>query len=77
MPADDPVQERTVVPEPPAILVEDSVQVRLEELVVTERLTVPENPLIGDTVIVEVPAVPAGTVTLTGLADRVKSGATR
>jgi hypothetical protein len=32
------------------------------------RLLVPVNPLIADTVIVEVPATPALTVTLVGLA---------
>jgi len=35
--------------------------------------TVPVNPLIGATVIVEVPAAPARTVTLVGLAVTEKS----
>jgi hypothetical protein len=46
---------------------------RLVEFVATTRLTVPANPLIGETVIVEVPATPTFTVTLLGLADIVKS----
>jgi hypothetical protein len=37
------------------------------------RATVPVNPLTGATVIVEVPAVPALTVTLVGEAATVKS----
>jgi len=61
------------VPEPPVILVEDKLQTRLVELVATARATVPVNPLRGATVIVEVPATPEFTVTLVGLAARVKS----
>jgi len=61
------------VPEPPVILVDDSVQDRLVELVVTARVTVPVKPLTGATVIVEVPATPAFTVTLVALAVTVKS----
>jgi hypothetical protein len=38
------------------------------------RLTVPVNPLIDVTVIVEVPGVPALTGTLVGLAVTEKSG---
>jgi len=38
------------------------------------RLTVPANPLIDVTAIVEVPAVPALTDTLVGLAVTEKSG---
>ena len=37
------------------------------------RATVPVNPWTGATVIVEVPAVPAGVVTEVGLAVTVKS----
>jgi hypothetical protein len=47
---------------------EDNVQDKLVEFVTTARLTVPENPLSGDTVIVEVAAVPAVVVTLIGFA---------
>jgi hypothetical protein len=49
------------------------VQDRLVELVVTPRVTVPENPLSAATVIVDVPGVPVVTVTLIGLAVTVKS----
>lgn len=42
---------------------------------VTVRETVPENPLIALTVIVEVIAVPLGVVKLDGMAFMVKSGA--
>jgi hypothetical protein len=55
------------------ILVEVRVQDRLVEFVVTARVTVPAKPLTGATVIVEVPATPALTVTLVGLAAIVKS----
>ncbi len=60
------------VPEPPVMLVEDSVQDRLVELVETAKVTVPAKPLTGATVIVEVPATPALTVMLVRLAVTVK-----
>jgi len=63
------------VPEPPGMLVEDRVQMRLVELVVTARVTVPVKPFTGATVIVEVPVTPAFTVTLVVLAVTVKSWA--
>jgi len=69
------VQDRVDVPDPPEILVEDRLQDRLVELVVTARLTVPLNPLSGAIVIVEAAATPAFAVTLVGLALIVKSGA--
>ncbi len=69
------MHDRVDVPDPPAILVEDRLQDRLVELVVTARLTVPVNPLSGAIVIVEVAATPAFAVTLVGLALMVKSGA--
>jgi len=46
---------------------------RLVELVVAARLTVPAKPLTGLTVMVDVPDMPAFTVTLEGLAVMVKS----
>jgi hypothetical protein len=67
------MQERIEVPEPPEIDVAVRVHERLVELVVTARMTVPENPLTDATVIVEVPATLAFTVTPVGLADIVKS----
>jgi hypothetical protein len=61
------------VPEPPVILVGESVQDRLVEFVVTTRVTVPVKPFSEATVIVEV----AGTLTLVetvvALAVRLKS----
>ncbi len=54
---------------------EDRVQTRFVELVVATRLTVPVNPLIEDTVMVEELATPTFRVTLVGLAVKVKSGA--
>jgi hypothetical protein len=73
LPATLPVQVRVEVPDPPVILVELRVQDRFVELVVTARPTVPANPFTGATVIVDVPATPALTVTLVGLAVIVKS----
>jgi hypothetical protein len=61
------------VPEPPVMVVEDRVQDRLVELVVTARVTVPVKPLTEATVMVEVPATPVFTLTLVGLAVIVKS----
>jgi hypothetical protein len=51
----------------------DKVQAMLVELLVTVRVTVPINPFSDDTVMVELPATPALTVTVDGLADIVKS----
>ena len=62
------MHDRIEVPEP-VTLVGDSAQLVL--LVV--RLTEPLNPLIGATVMVEVPWVFTETVTLVGLAVTVKS----
>jgi hypothetical protein len=72
LPAAMPVQVSVEVPDPPVMLVELRVHDRLVELVVTARPTVPANPLTGATVIVEVPATPVFTVTLVGLAVKVK-----
>ena len=73
MPAGEPWQDNVEVPEPPVILVALRVQRRLVELVVTARVTVPEKPFTGATVIVEVPVTPEFTVTLVVLAVTVKS----
>jgi hypothetical protein len=61
------------VPEPPTILVDESVQDRLVEFAATTRVTVPVKPFRGATVIVEVPAVPTVTETVVGLAVIPKS----
>ena len=55
------------------MLVGVSVQVRPERDTELVRATVPVNPLIGATVIVEVAAIPALTVAVTGLAVTEKS----
>jgi hypothetical protein len=72
----EPVQERSDVPEVPRVTL---VGVRVQDNPVEGdtddiRLTVPVNPLIDVTVIVEVPEAPAVTATPVGLADTEKSG---
>jgi hypothetical protein len=62
------------VPEAPVIEEEDRPHKRFVELVVTTRLTVPENPLTGATVMVELPVLSRFIVRLAGLAVTVKSG---
>ena len=69
------LHERVELPEPPAILVEESVHERLVELVVTARATVPPNPLIGATVMAEVPATLTLVETLLGVEATLKSWA--
>lgn len=73
MPAIDAEHDNVDEPEPPATLVEDKVQARFVELVVTARVTVPVNPFTAATVIVEVPATPVLTDKLVGLAVIPKS----
>ena len=69
----EPLQERVEVPEP-VTLVGVMVQARPVEGEITEvRPTTPLNPCRATTVIVEVPELPARTVTLVGLAAMVKS----
>jgi len=63
-------QERVEVPEPPDTIA----GVRLHEALSLVNETSPVNPFNGPTVIVEVSATPTLTVTLVGLAVRVKSG---
>ncbi len=72
-----PVHDRVALPEPPVIEVGRIEHDRFGELDVTDKLTVPAKPLIGAIVIVEVPGVPTGTVTLAGLALIVKSWTTK
>jgi len=63
------VQDSVALPEP-VTLVGDTVH---DAVVLVTRLTTPAKPLRGVIVIVEVPAEPALTVTLVGLAVIVKS----
>ena len=67
--------ESVAVPEPPGIDVLEMLALRPEDGN-TARVTVPENPLVGATVIVEVPEtlVLSGPIAV-GLAVIVKSGA--
>jgi hypothetical protein len=70
----DPMQDKVDVPDPPVIVVGESLQDRLVEFVATARVTVPVNPLSGATVIIDVPGVPVATEAVVGLAERAKSG---
>ena len=74
LPAELPVQDNVDVPEPPVMVIAETVQDMLVELVVIPTVTVPVNPFNGDTVMLECPATPTLTVTLVGLAEIVKSG---
>jgi len=67
------VHDRVLVPEPVTLV---GVSVHVKPVVgetVAARLTTPLNPWSAVTVIVEVPAVPALTLTAVGLAVTVKS----
>jgi len=75
LPAALPLQVSVELPEPPVKVLGESEHDSLVELVVTARATVPLNPLIGATVMVEVPATPTVVETLVGLATTVKSWA--
>jgi hypothetical protein len=75
LPAGEPEQESVEVPEPPTILVDESVQDKLVEFAATTRVTVPVKPFRGATVIVDVPAVPAVAATVVGFAVMPKSAA--
>ena len=68
------VHDRVDDPEPPAIVLDESVHDRLVELVVTVRVTVPVKVFRGATVTVEVPLTPALMVTVVGLDEMTKSG---
>jgi len=65
------VQDRVALPEPVTL-----VGATEHEVLLVVRLTTAANPLRADTVMVDVPADPALTVTLVGLAAIVKSWTT-
>jgi hypothetical protein len=69
------LHDRVELPEPPVILTEDREQIKLVELAVTAKVTVPVKLFNGATDMVEVPLAPALTETLVGLAVMLKSGA--
>jgi len=80
VPVVDPVHDRVEVPDVVvlvnAILVGDRVQVSpVAGETVSDSVTVPVNPLIPATVMVEVPGEPTTIGTVIGLATTVKSGA--
>ena len=62
------VQDSVELPEPVTL-----VGLSVQAVLLLARLTIPANPLRPVTVIVELAAVPALTVTLVGLAAIVKS----
>jgi hypothetical protein len=68
------VHDRFDLPDPPEIVVEDSEQERLGEVVVTPRITVPVKPFIEVTVMAERPGLPVVALMLVGLAVKPKSG---
>jgi hypothetical protein len=68
-----PVQRSMEVPELPGTATEPRVHERLVELVVTATLTVPLNPLIEATEIVELAVTPTLVETLLGFAEMAKS----
>jgi len=73
LPAIEAEHDSVEVPEPAATLVDESVQDKFVELVVTARVTVPVKLLTGATDIVEGPATPVLTLTSVGFAETVKS----
>ena len=68
VPAAAKVQESVELPEPVTL-----VGLSVQAVLLLARLTIPANPFSPVTVIAEVAAVPALTVTLVGLAAIVKS----
>ena len=62
------VQESVALPEPVTLVGEI-----VHDVLLVARLTTPANPLSGDIVMVEVPAVPALSVMVVGLAVIEKS----
>lgn len=62
-----------VWPAPRTIILGVRVQARLVWETVEDSATVPVNPFIGATVIVDMPVTPAETLTAVGLAETVKS----
>ena len=63
------VQDDVVLPDPVTLCGET-----LHEVLLLDRLTVPVKPFRGVIVMVEVPAEPALTVSVVGLATMAKSG---
>ncbi len=74
MPAAEPVHDKVEDPDPPVIVVEDSVHESLVELVVKVRATVPAKPFRGAIFTVEMLSAPTLAVSPAGLAEMAKSG---
>lgn len=72
LPVADAVHESVDVPALLVMVVDDRLHVRLAGIATVSE-TAPRNPLIGLTVIVDVPAAPSAALTLVGLAVTVKS----
>jgi hypothetical protein len=68
VPPEVKVQESVALPEPVTLVGET-----VHDVLLVARPTTPENPFTAATDIAEVPALPALTVTLVGLAAIVKS----
>ena len=68
VPAEAKVHDSVALPEPVTLVGET-----VHEVLLVARLTTPEKPFTAVTVIDDVPALPAITVTLVGLAAIVKS----
>jgi hypothetical protein len=75
LPAIELVHDKIEVPDPPAILANESVHERFVELVETPRVTALEKPFTGEMVIVDVPATLTLMETLVWLAEIAKSRA--
>jgi hypothetical protein len=73
LPATLLLHDNVEVPEPPVIVVAESVQARLVEFDATTRVTVPAKPFTGNTLIVAVPAALVVTLTLEALDVIAKS----
>jgi len=68
VPADAKVQERVALPEPVTL-----VGLTAHTVLLVANATTPANPFCAETVAVEVPRLPAFTVTIVGLIVTVKS----
>jgi hypothetical protein len=68
VPADAKVQERVALPEPVTL-----VGLTAHAVLLVANATTPTNPFCAETVTVEVPRLPAFTVTIAGLTVTVKS----
>ena len=68
MPADAKVQERVALPEPVTL-----VGLMAHAVLLVANATTPAKPFCAETVTIEVPKLPAFTVTIVGLTVIVKS----